>query len=133
MVALVVLSVTAFIQVSMQLDGITGQAETNMAWVSDQFYISKLIHLTLNASDEANITQAYLNGSAIAQDYTITFDPPIKVKMKNYNGEMSEVSLMTALTWMQGYILNFFNSGSLIFNDTSLLLHNFYTSIYPAI
>lgn len=40
---------------------------------------------------------------------------------------------MSALTWMQGYILNFFNTGSLIFNDTSLLFHNFYTSIYPAV
>ena len=104
-----------------------------MAWGNDHFYISNLIHLALNSSDYTNITQAYLNDTVTAQGYTITFDPPIKVQMKDYNGEVSEVSLMSALTWMQGYILNYFNSGSLIFNDTSLLFYNFYNSIYPAI
>lgn len=53
--------------------------------------------------------------------------------MTNYNGEVSQVSLLEALTWMQGYILNYFNEQSLTYNDTSLLLFNYYNNIYPAV
>jgi hypothetical protein len=87
-----------------------------MAWVSDQFYINKLIHLAFNSSNQHNLTQVYANNTLTAKDYTITFNPPLTVNMTNYNGEVSKMSLMTALTWMQGYILNYFNSKSLIFN-----------------
>lgn len=95
--------------------------------------MNDLIHLAFNSSEADNATQAAENGTLAAQEYTITFDPAITVRMANYNGDVSEVSLLTGLTWMQGNILNFFNADSLVYNDTSLLFYNYYNSIYPAL
>jgi hypothetical protein len=53
--------------------------------------------------------------------------------MSNYDGEVSEVSLQSSLIWIQGLILNYFNSDSLIFQDTELLFFNYYTNVYPAL
>ena len=69
----------------------------------------------------------------IAENHRITFNPNIEVDMKNYDGQISRVSLQSGLIWMQGFILNYFNSNSLIFNQTDLMFYNYYTSIYPAI
>jgi hypothetical protein len=71
-----------------------------MAWVSDQFYINNLIHLSFNSTEYDNLTDIQLNDSAIATGYTLSFDPPLTVNMTNYNGEVSEVSMLLALNWM---------------------------------
>ena len=82
--------------------------DSNHLWVKDQFYISNLFHLQYNLSQESNVTAAMTRNKDYALGYKIAFDPDIMVGLQEISGQIKQVRLNQAMTWIQGYIINIF-------------------------
>ena len=52
--------------------------------------------------------------------------------LEEISGQVRQVRLNQALTWMQGYLINFFENTGIGVQET-LLLNNYYFCVYPAL
>ena len=65
----------------------------NHAWIKDQYFLSSMMHLSYNVSQETNVTAAKLNHFNYANNYHLTFDPAINVRMLEIDGSEKVVRL----------------------------------------
>lgn len=106
--ALIALSVLSHLDAGRQFSTIEAHMAQNHEWVQDQFYISNLFHLSYNLSQENNQTSARLRNKEYALSYQIAFDPDVMSNLEEISGQVRQVRLNQALTWVQGYLINFF-------------------------
>ena len=129
-IILCVLSFYGYSTVRGEFSSLQTYSDVNMNWVNDMHHVNVLIHTTLNSSLP---NETLSSNSSLILNHNISFDPPIKVNLSSYNGQRNQVRLQSALVWIQGFVLNYFSEESLLYNQSSLLLKNFYEGVYPAL
>ena len=91
--SLLLISILSFVDLNKQLNTMITDMTVNHAWIKDQYFLSNMMHLSYNVSQEPNVTVAMLHHFNYTNNYHITFDPPIDVKMVEIGGTEKVVRL----------------------------------------